>query len=297
MNRRFFTAQAQITGPVFNRIWDTPDNGYAEKFKHSIEPTVSIQRTSSIDNFNGIVKLDGVDYVVGGIDQRHLRGHQPVFREAAGRARAARHVTRDLRRRTLAELLHQYRGVTGGHQLCVEFHRRRPPSNFSPIALSIRAVPNNALNASFRAEFDSRYHNLRTVSATGSYAVTSVLQTNLTWSKAASVQDPTTPGIFKSIDQSISAKPDAAHQGQSLRRRLLASNYDIFRHSMLHAADLRLLQHAVLRPGVRVSDTTTTAPSAAWSASPSDRRFFLSFTLAGLGNFSPFNGAMSGVPR
>jgi len=26
-------------------------------------------------------------------------------------------------------------------------------------------------------------------------------------------------------------------------------------------------------------------------------RFFLSFTLAGLGNFSPFNGALSGVPR
>jgi hypothetical protein len=28
-----------------------------------------------------------------------------------------------------------------------------------------------------------------------------------------------------------------------------------------------------------------------------DRRFFMSFTLAGLGNFSPFSGAMSGVPR
>ena len=28
-----------------------------------------------------------------------------------------------------------------------------------------------------------------------------------------------------------------------------------------------------------------------------DHRFFLSFTLAGLGNFSPFNGAMSGLPR
>jgi hypothetical protein len=30
---------------------------------------------------------------------------------------------------------------------------------------------------------------------------------------------------------------------------------------------------------------------------PSDHRFFLSFTLAGLGNFSPFNGGLSGVPR
>jgi len=30
---------------------------------------------------------------------------------------------------------------------------------------------------------------------------------------------------------------------------------------------------------------------------PADHRFFMSFTLAGLGNFSPFNGALSGVPR
>ena len=29
----------------------------------------------------------------------------------------------------------------------------------------------------------------------------------------------------------------------------------------------------------------------------SDHRFFMSFTLAGLGNFSPFNGAMSGMTR
>ena len=30
---------------------------------------------------------------------------------------------------------------------------------------------------------------------------------------------------------------------------------------------------------------------------PSDHRFYLSFSLAGLGNFSPFNGALSGTPR
>ena len=35
LNRPFFTFQTQIVGPVFNRIWDTPNNGYAEKFKHT----------------------------------------------------------------------------------------------------------------------------------------------------------------------------------------------------------------------------------------------------------------------
>ena len=32
-------------------------------------------------------------------------------------------------------------------------------------------------------------------------------------------------------------------------------------------------------------------------AAVQDHRFFMSFTLAGLGNFSPFNGALCGAPR
>ena len=37
--------------------------------------------------------------------------------------------------------------------------------------------------------------------------------------------------------------------------------------------------------------------SASLAPIPADHRFFLSFTLAGLGNFSPMNGALGGVPR
>jgi hypothetical protein len=37
--------------------------------------------------------------------------------------------------------------------------------------------------------------------------------------------------------------------------------------------------------------------TSSFSPIPQDRRFFMSFTLAGLGNFSPFNGALGGVPR
>ena len=92
LNRTLYTLQAQIVGPVFNRIWDTPENGYAEKFKHSIEPVLTVNRTSSVDNFNEIVKLDGIDNIIGGTTT-HLRPQQPLLREAqgdAGRARRSR---------------------------------------------------------------------------------------------------------------------------------------------------------------------------------------------------------------
>src|SRR5205823_1156770 len=66
VSRRYYTLMTQIVGPMFNRIWDTPDNGYAEKFKHSVEPFLTIQRTSSIDNLSQIVITDGTDYAVPG---------------------------------------------------------------------------------------------------------------------------------------------------------------------------------------------------------------------------------------
>ena len=67
IGRSYFDFQSRMTGPVFNRIWKTSKNGYAEKFKHVIEPTLMIQRTTAIDNFDRIVYLDGTDYIVGGV--------------------------------------------------------------------------------------------------------------------------------------------------------------------------------------------------------------------------------------
>src|SRR5262249_47766546 len=67
IGREYFDFQTRITGPVFNRIFNTPSNGYAEKFKHVIEPSLSIQRITSIDNAAHIVKLDGADLIVGGV--------------------------------------------------------------------------------------------------------------------------------------------------------------------------------------------------------------------------------------
>ena len=66
LNRPVLTYQAQIVGPVFNRVWDTTDSGYAEKFKNTIEPFVTIDRTSAVDNFNRIIQFDGIDSYVGG---------------------------------------------------------------------------------------------------------------------------------------------------------------------------------------------------------------------------------------
>src|SRR5579872_615173 len=70
LNRRYFTVQAQMLGPAFNRIFDTPDNRYAEKFKHSVEPYLNVTYISPIANFEQIVR-SGTDVVVGGVQYNY----------------------------------------------------------------------------------------------------------------------------------------------------------------------------------------------------------------------------------
>ena len=134
LNRRFFTLQAQMLGPVFNRIWDTPENGYAEKFKHTVEPYMNVQRTSSIDNYDQIIQLDGTDTSSAartqysyGVNNRFY-AKRPATR--GGRARRARFSTSRCRRpttptRCASQYDPRYRSSTAS----------AAPSNFSPILL------------------------------------------------------------------------------------------------------------------------------------------------------------------
>ena len=46
ISRQLFDLRADVTGPTFTRVFDTPGNGYAARWKHVIQPTFSISKTS-----------------------------------------------------------------------------------------------------------------------------------------------------------------------------------------------------------------------------------------------------------
>ncbi len=77
--------RADITGPTFTRIFDTK-NGFAERIKHVIEPSVDIQRTTLIDNYDQIVKLDSYDYTFGGTTRITYGLINRLLAQASGRA-------------------------------------------------------------------------------------------------------------------------------------------------------------------------------------------------------------------
>jgi LPS-assembly protein len=296
ISRRFFTAQAQIVGPVFTRIWDTPDNGYAEKFKHSIEPSLNITRTSSIDNYTRIVQLDGTDAIFGGTTNLAYGLTNRFFaKRKEGRVAAAREIFD-------VELTQTYYTQPAASQVdpgYVSSFSGGTPTNFSPIALSVRAIPASSLNATVRAEFDSHTRALRTISANGSYSLTGLLQTTLGWSKTLSTTNPSStivspiaPGstLYHALNSSTTF-----HTKDSRYGGLYSFNYDVLHASMLQQRISGYYNAQCC--GVAFEYQTYSFGTNVISGLTSDHRFFLSFTLAGLGNFSPFNGAMSGVPR
>jgi hypothetical protein len=291
LNRPIFIFQSQFLGPVFNRIWDTPDNGYAEKFKHTIEPSVTLQRTSSVDNFDRILVFDGIDQYTGGTSvtygvnnrfyaKRKLApGAQAVAREIIGVELSQSYYTNQLQARWDT----QY-STTGS----------APPSHFSALTLNVRVVPTDTITANVQAQFDSKSRELQQISAQGTHSWTGRVQSSAGWTKRAFV--PGLPGF--NVEAFLDHYVNGATNIHTLDNRFGGSytfSYDV-RLSSLTQQRMSAFYNAQCC-GIAFEYQTYNYGTNRVSPIPLDQRFFLSFTLAGLGNFSPFNGALSGVPR
>ncbi len=298
LNRQFFTMSAQILGPVFNRIWDTPNNGYAEKFKHTIEPFLNITRTSSIDNFNNIIQIDGTDTIYGGTTQYAYGVHNRFYAKrpiAPGQRSQPREIfdvdVQQTYYTTPAASQYDPRYSTSSYSPTATVNA----SNFSPILILIRAMPTNEINATSSIEIDSRYLALRQVSAGGSYAWTNRLQTTMNWSKRAYIPQLVGFNDPASLTQTLTGQANL-HSADNKFGGIYSFNYDIQLGRLLNQQisafyNSQCCGLAFQYQTWNYGGITSGLPVA------SDHRFFLSFTLAGLGNFSPFNGAMSGVTR
>ncbi len=293
-NRRYFAAQAQMVGPVFVKVWDTPESGYAEKFKHTIEPSLNVTRTSSIDNYSRIVQLEGGDAVVGGTTQFQYGLTNRFFAKrklVPGQPATSREIVD-------VEISQTYytdqRAAAVDRQYATSF-TGAAPSNFSPVALSVRAVPNDLINATMRAEFDSKTRSLRTISATGTYNLTGRLQSSIGWSKKGYI--PQLPGFNDQalLDQYLNGSANV-HTRDNRYGGIYSFNYDLLHSAMLQQR-ISVFYNAQCCGVAFEYQAYNYNGINTYSPVPADHRFFFSFTLAGLGNFSPFNGALSGVPR
>jgi LPS-assembly protein len=291
VNRQYFTFLAQLVGPVFVRVWDTPDNGYAERFKHTIEPFLNLQRTSAIDNYNQIVKIESSDQIYGGTTSYSYGLNNRFYaKRKVGQTSLAQEIL-------AVEITQTYYTDARASTVDPRYSTSTTyttPNNFSPVAINVRATPSQSLNGSLRAEIDSKYKELRQMSANGSWSWRQQVQTTVGWSHSFFIAE--LPGFnnASALSHYINLQSNVNTRDRKYGA-IYSFNYDIQRQALLQQRISGFYNAQCC--GIAFEYQRYNYAGLPQYIAPADKRFFLSFTLAGLGNFSPFNGGLSGIPR
>ena len=287
ISRSFLDLQTQITGPVFVKVWDTPNSGYSERMKHVIEPWMNIQRITAIDNFDQIVRLEGTDSIVGNVTQiRYGLNNRLYARRAEGEGPS---VAREILTVTVQQSYYTDANAAKFDRQFQTSFEGTQPSNFSPVSVIARAGPTRELSGTLRAEYDTQFWALRTISADANIDVGGWLNQTAGWSQRRFVEG------LSGFDN-----PDnLAHYLNSftnLRTRsnrfggVYQLNYDIQRGRYLQQRVLAYYNAQCCGISIEYQSYNLEGLGARVRVDQ-DRRFNLSFTLAGLGTFSNMLGA------
>jgi len=282
LTRTLFEYSAAVTGPMFTRIFNTPTNGYAEKFKHLIAPSFSIQRFTRFDDSARVVKLDYVDQVTGGFTQMRYGLTNRIL------AKRKDHPTSSLDILAV-EVSQSYYSVSTAATADQENQSSLdapPSSKFSPIRLNVIGRPNDETSGQFQLEYDHLFAALRRMSASGTLTSRYVQATG-GWAKRFVI--PKLPGYSvptHSMNASITVRQPEGHVGGTwtwawdIQQRLLQQNRITgFYNSQCCglAAEYQRIVFPQAYRGIAV-----------------DQRINFSFMLAGLGTFSNPLGSFLG---
>ena len=282
ISRQYFTLESRITGPVLTKVWDTPDNAYAERFKHVIEPTVTFQRVSAIDNFDEIVQLEGIDSVVGSATQiAYGVTNRFLARRREGDAREVMSISLMQSFYTDARAAQFDRGFRTSFS-------GTAPSRLTPVALQVRVSPADRINASLRAEYDTQFGGFREIGADGTLAIGDWIQTTAGWSQRRFVDGLAGFNNPAQLDHYLNASTIVRSRGNRVGG-IYAFNYDVLRNRYLQQRIMGYYNAQCC--GINVEfQTFSFAGLSSFVRVPEDNRFNISFTLAGIGTFANFFG-------
>jgi len=288
--RSFFELQSRVVGPVFSRIWNS-NNRYAEKIKHTIEPNVTIQKSTAFDEYDRIVKLDGTDYTVGGSTRITYGLENRVYakRPVANRQGVSQQIfSLDIRQTYYTdEKASLYDGSYQSGFLVI----LQAPSKFSPISIAARLAPLTAVTADLRVEYDKRIDTIKTLGLTGRVAAGRWVSVTGGWNKQRYFFDPTKPSKISQEYQYLVGGSTLRLLGGRLGGDV-SFNYDVTREVMMQR---RLIGfYNIQCCGIAVEYQVYDFSGYSSFVVPKDTRFNISLTLAGLGTFSNFLGAFGG---
>lgn len=293
VTRSYNDLRVDIIGPVISRVF-SPQNAVADRMKHVIEPQFSVSRRSEIPNQDRIPSTTGYDVVVGGVTTMNygLTNRLMVRKEKEGEPAAS--APRELLNLSVRQSYYTDETASKYDQSYTYGFARSQSNAFSPISVTARAFPINPLSLDYRLEYDPRAAinspKLLGMSLNGGFRSQDV---NVTggWTRRAFSQT-LADGRVISADDQINATGDFRFWQSKIGGNVLY-NYDLGRRILLNQRYIAFYNAQCC--GISFEFQSYNYPNSSQFLVPKDRRFNMSFTLAGVGSFSNFFGAFGGA--
>jgi LPS-assembly protein len=287
LNRHYFTMSANAVGPVLTRVWDTPNSGYAERLKHTIEPVFNVERTTAVPQHDNIVQIDSIDSPYGNTTSLTYGVYNRLY--------AKRQVGRSSVAQEIASLSITQRYYTDARASRVDpnypsSYTTGDDNHFNPVLVNLRVTPSPSFNTTMRAEIDSRYKELRYLTVSAGHDWSRRIQTQAGWSHRFFIKDLSGYNDKAFLDHLLNLSTHA----QTLDNKYgldYALNYDLLRSTLTQQRISGFYNSQCC--GIALSYQQVHTPSG--YPLPSDRRFYLSFSLAGIGSFSPLSSMGGGA--
>lgn len=283
--RQYLALRTDAVGPVFAKIWDTPENTYSERMKHLIEPTFALEYIPGIGNASRVLTLvDQSDVILGGttrftygINNRLLYRARTTDGSAGSTIQFLTVGVQQTYYVTPRASLNDTQYVSTGF--------RSRSVDLSDVAVTVKVTPSPRLDSTTRLEYDVHGQGLHVLTTGGTTQVAGS-STTVSYSRQRRTR------IAKPESSLSWSTSTTLLDGRA--RGMYGLTWDIGRAGVLNqSVGVSYLAQCC---GIQAEFQKFKFPqSVAGFPIPSDRRFNVSFVLAGLGTFSNFLGAFGGL--
>lgn len=289
VTRRYADMRVDIVGPVLSRVF-SPNNAFASRLKHVVEPSYSVQRRTTIDVQSRVpsVVAGAYDTIIGGSTQlAYGLANRVLVRKDVG-ADTSTNAPRELLNVSIRQSYYSDKRASQFDPSYSYGSTYRPASPFSPIAFSAKAAPVVPMAVDFRLEYDPRTEatiKLIGLGLNGTFS-TDLVQASAGWNRQSFGY------VAAGSSNNYISQSTQLRLGEGKYGGTVSFNYDITRSTLLNHRYVGFYNAQCC--GISVEYMAYNYGPGTALLIPQNRRFNLSFTLAGVGSFSNFFGAFGG---
>jgi LPS-assembly protein len=283
LRREYFSTRTEVVGPVFTKIWDTPDRETIQRMKHVIEPTFAVEYITGFANQTSVPRLsiDPADFVVGASTRSTYGLTNRLLYRSRDLEGGARGTTREFMTISVQQTYYTNKQSSLYDSSYVTGTSRTRAVSLSPVALVARLSPSSGFDSNTRVEYDVNGNGLQSFT-TGTTISGQHISTSANFNRQH-FNSSSKPSSYLSASTSLNSSRSRATyalqwniaQGYVMSQSLIAS----------YMAQCCGLQFEIQQYNY--------PPNSGYPVT-ADRRFNFGFVLAGLGTFSNFFGAFGG---